>query len=76
LSIIITNIILRVHSKVTVIIQLLCLKPPCLMDIYFEAIRLTSCKYPSDKALGITFFNGLNNYKKSAIFIVVDQGVI
>jgi hypothetical protein len=46
------------------------------MDIYFEAIRLTSCKYPSDKALGITFFNGLNNYKKSAIFIVVDQGVI
>jgi len=33
------------------------------MDICFDAKRLTSCKYPSDRALGITFFNGLNNYK-------------
>jgi len=32
------------------------------MDICFEAICLTSCKYPSDRALGIIFFNGLNNY--------------
>jgi len=39
------------------------LNPPCLMDICFDAKRLTSCKYPSDRALGIIFFNGLNNYK-------------
>jgi len=45
-----------------VIIQLLHLKPPCLMDICFEAIHLTSCKYPLDRALGITFFNRLNHY--------------
>jgi hypothetical protein len=50
-------------AKNMVIIQLLRLNPPCLMDICFDAKRLTSCKYPSDRALGITFFNGLNNYK-------------
>ena len=54
-------------ARIKVIIQLLRLKPPCLMDICFEAIRLTSCKYPSDRALRITFFNGLNNYK---LFII------
>ena len=50
-------------QKVFVIIQLLRLKPPCLMDICFEAIRLISCKYQSDRALGVIFFNGVNNYK-------------
>jgi len=48
-----------------VIIQLLRLKPPCLMDICLDAKHLISCKYPSDRAFGIIFFNGLNNYKKS-----------
>jgi len=28
------------------------------MDICFDAKRLTSCKYPSDRALGITFLTG------------------
>jgi hypothetical protein len=54
--------------KKQVIIQLLRLKPPCLMDICFDAKRLTSCKYPSDRALGITFFNGLHNYKSKKNF--------
>jgi|GEM_PF-874042 hypothetical protein len=49
-------------DNINVIIQLLRFNPPCLMDICFEAIRLTSCKYPSGRALGIIFFNGLNNY--------------
>ena len=56
--------------KIYVIIQLLRLNPPCLMDICFDAKRLTSCKYPSDRALGITFFNGLNNYKFLRIDII------
>ena len=58
-------------ARIKVIIQLLRLKPPCLMDICFEAIRLTSCKYPSDRALGITFFNGLNNYIKSLLWFIL-----
>ncbi|MBT4876863.1 MAG: hypothetical protein HON48_16890 [Desulfobacula sp.] len=41
-----------------VIIQLLRLKPPCLVDICFDAKRLTSLKYPSDRALGIPFLTG------------------
>ena len=45
-------------KKIFVIIQFLRLKPPCLMDTCFEAIRLTSCKYPSDRALVIIFLMG------------------
>jgi|SaaInl4_135m_RNA_FD_contig_51_607127_length_801_multi_2_in_0_out_0_2 hypothetical protein len=41
-----------------VIIQLLRLNTPYLMDICFEAISLTFCKYPSDRALGIFFLMG------------------
>ena len=52
----------------TVIIQFLRFNPPCLMDICFDAKHLSSCKYPSDRALGIIFFNGLNNYKYLYIF--------
>jgi len=41
-----------------VTIQLLCLKPPCPMDICFDAKRLTSCKYPSDRALRLLVLTG------------------
>ena len=49
-------------EKIIVFIQLLCLNPPYLMDICFDAKRLTSCKYPSDRALGIIFmqYQGLS----------------
>jgi len=65
-----TLVVTIIYRKI-VIIQLLRKKPPCLIDICFEAIRLTSCKHTSYRALGIFFFNGLNNYEKFCINLKV-----